>query len=135
MPKSLDEVKSFMDRERLASFATVGSKNEPHVVPVFFTYDEGKVYVQTDRKSVKIRNLLENDNVAIAVYSGEEAVIIRGKGRIIDDAKEFVKRTQDHIDKYKLKLDEQGKDSMGIPLFNENVRCVIEVIPKRIIFW
>jgi nitroimidazol reductase NimA-like FMN-containing flavoprotein (pyridoxamine 5'-phosphate oxidase superfamily) len=135
MPKRLDEVKTFMDRARLASFATVDSNNAPHVVPVFFTYDEGKVYIQTDRKSVKVRNLLRNNNVAIAVYRGEEAVIIRGKARIIDDEKEFIKRTQEHINKYRLKLDEQGRNSMGIPLFDTNVRSVIEVIPKRIIFW
>jgi hypothetical protein len=73
--------------------------------------------------------------MAVAVYSGEEAVIIRGKGRIIDNNKEFIKRTQDHINKYRLKLDEQGRDSMGIPLFDKDVRCVIEVIPKRTIFW
>jgi len=134
MPKSLDEVKSFMDRERLASFVTVNPKSEPHVVPVFFTYGDGKVYVQTDRKSVKVRNLLRNDNVAIAVYSGEEAVIIRGKGRIIEDEGEFFKRTREHIEKYRLKLDEYGRDSMGIPLFDKKVRCVIEVIPKKMIF-
>jgi len=135
MPKRLDEVKTFMDRERLASFATVDSNNAPHVVPVFFTYDEGKVYIQTGRKSVKVRNLLRNNNVAMAVYRGEEAVIIRGKARIIDDEKEFIKRTQEHINKYRLKLDEQSRDSVGIPLFDTNVRSVIEVIPKRIIFW
>jgi nitroimidazol reductase NimA-like FMN-containing flavoprotein (pyridoxamine 5'-phosphate oxidase superfamily) len=113
----------------------VDSNNAPHVVPVFFTYDEGKVYIQTGRKSVKVRNLLRNNNVAMAVYRGEEAVIIRGKARIIDDEKEFIKRTQEHINKYRLKLDEQGRDSVGIPLFDTNVRSVIEVIPKRIIFW
>jgi nitroimidazol reductase NimA-like FMN-containing flavoprotein (pyridoxamine 5'-phosphate oxidase superfamily) len=135
MPKSLDEVKNFMDRQRLASFVTVNPNNEPHVVPVFFTYENGKVYVQTDRKSVKVRNLLRNNNVSVAVYRGEEAVIIRGKARIIDNEKEFIKRTQDHINKYRLKLDEQGRDSMGIPLFDKKVRCVIEVIPKRTMFW
>jgi len=69
-----------MDRERLAIFATVNSSNQPHIVPAFFTYDDGKVYIQTDRNSVRMRNLMRNDNVAVAVYHGEEAVIIRGEG-------------------------------------------------------
>jgi len=135
MPKTQGEVQSFMNQERLASFATVGSKNEPHIVPVFFTYDDGKVYIQTDRNLVKVRNLAINDNVALAVYRGEEAVIIRGRGRVIDNEEEFVKRTQEHIDKYHLRLDEHGRDSLGIPLFDRKVRCVIEVAPKRILFW
>jgi len=135
MPRSLREVQGFMNRERLASFGTVGSQNEPHVVPVFFTYDDGKVYVQSDRGSLKVRNLARNNNVAVAVYREEKAVIIRGKGRVVDSEQEFVKRTQDHIDKYQLKLDEHGRDSLGIPLFNRKVRCVIEVSPKRTLFW
>ena len=135
MPKSLIEVQNFMNQERLASFATVSSNNEPHVVPVFFTYDNGEVYIQTDRSSVKVRNLMRNDNVAVTVYNGEEAVIIRGKALLIDSHKEFIKRTQEHIDKYHLKLDKHGRDSLGIPLFNEKVRCVIEVTPKRLLFW
>jgi len=92
MPRSLKEVKIFMDRERLASFATVSPDNEPQVVPVFFTYEDGKVYVQTDRKSVKVRNILRNSNVAVTVYCGEEAVIIRGKARVIDSSEEFVRK-------------------------------------------
>jgi nitroimidazol reductase NimA-like FMN-containing flavoprotein (pyridoxamine 5'-phosphate oxidase superfamily) len=133
MLKTMDEVKSFMGREGLAAFSTINTRNEPCVVPVFFTYDDGKVYVQTDRNSVKVRNLLKNNRVAIAVYREDEAVIVRGTARIVDD--EEFKRTQEHIGKYGLRLDEQGKDSMGIPLFDSKVRCVVEVSPKRILFW
>ena len=124
-----------MNQERLASFVTVDPKNEPHIVPVFFTYENDKVYIQTVRNSLKVRNLLRNNNVAIAVYKEEEAVIIRGKGRIIDSDEEFITRTQSHIDKYKLRLDKHGRDSLGIPLFDKKIRCVIEVSPKRIIHW
>lgn len=135
MAKTLSEVSSFMRKEWQASFATVGAEGRPHIIPVFFTYNEGKVYVQTDRKSVKVRNLTKNSNVAVAVYRGEEAVIIRGKGKVIADRNEFTKRTQQHIDKYHLQLDEHGRDSMGIPLFDAKIRCVIEVVPERILFW
>jgi len=135
MPKNLQEVKSFMNTQRLASFATVDRKNAPHVVPVFFTYDDGRVHIQTDWEAMKVRNLMENDNAAVAVYSGEEAVIIRGKASIIDSPKEFRKRTQEHIMKYKLRLDEQGRDPLGIPLFNDKIRCVVKVDPKRTRFW
>ena len=135
MPKNLQQVKSFMDKQWLASFATVDRKNAPHVVPVFFTYDDGKVYVQTGRKSVKVRNVSKNSNASVAVYSREEAVIVRGKASIISDSTEFKTRTQEHIAKYKLRLDEQGRDSLGIPLFNDTIRCVVEVTPERTLFW
>ncbi|MDH5746787.1 MAG: pyridoxamine 5'-phosphate oxidase family protein [Candidatus Bathyarchaeota archaeon] len=135
MPSNMKEVQSFMDGHSLASFVTVSLENAPHVVPVFFTYEDGKVYVQTGRNSVQVRNLLKNNNVAVAVYSDQESVIIKGKGRIIEDDKDFVKRTEDHISKYRLKLDKQGRDSVGIPLFDKKIRCVIEVTSNRIMFW
>lgn len=135
MPKSQSAVSNFMQKEWLASFATVDAEGRPHIVPVFFTYDEGKVYVQTDRRSVKVRNLARNGNVAVAVYRGEEAVILRGKGKIIADRNDFIKRTQEHIDKYRLQLDEHGRDSMGIPLFDAKIRCIVEVVPEKILFW
>jgi len=93
MLKNLADVKRFMGQERLASFATVDDANRPHVVPVFFTYSNGKVHVQADQKSLKVRNLRRNQNVAIAVYHDEEAVIIRGKGSVIKSESEFIKRT------------------------------------------
>lgn len=57
------------------------------------------MYVQTDMDSVKVRNLSRNNSASVAVYSREEAVIMRGKERIIESDKEFVERTQDHINK------------------------------------
>lgn len=84
---------------------------------------------------MKVRNLIRNSYVAVAVYREEEAVIIRGRGRVVDSEEEFVRRTQNHIDKYRLRLDEHGRDSLGIPMFNGKVRCVIEVTPERVLFW
>jgi len=135
MPKNKKEAQNYMETQALASLATVGSNDEPHVVPVFFTYENGKVYVQADRRSVKVKNLLNNNKVAVAVYSGEEAVILRGRARIVEDDEEFARRTKDHIAKYHLKLDKNGKDSLGIPLFDKSIRCVVEVTSEYSTFW
>ncbi|MBE0411176.1 MAG: pyridoxamine 5'-phosphate oxidase family protein [Anaerolineales bacterium] len=137
MPSSMSEVEGFLQRERVAAFCTVDSNNKPHAVPVFFTYDNGKLYIQTNRKSVKVHNLLTNSNVAITVYSGEfgeQAVVIRGQACIVGDD-EFVIRTQEHIRKYQLQLDEQGRDNLGIPLFDSRTRCVLEITLEHLKFW
>jgi nitroimidazol reductase NimA-like FMN-containing flavoprotein (pyridoxamine 5'-phosphate oxidase superfamily) len=135
MPKTSEDVQNFMGRERLASFVTVAFHNKPHIVPVFFTYEDGRVFVQTDRTSAKVRNLMQNSNVAVAVYRDEEAVVINGKARVIEDEGEFVKRTQDHVDKYRLRLNAEGRDSLGIPLFDRSIRCVIEIKAEKVRFW
>ncbi len=48
--------------------------------------------MQTERASVKVRNLTANGKVAVAIY-------------------------------------------IGIPLFDDRVRCVVEVTAERLIFW
>ena len=150
LPKSLADVEGFLDNEWVACLATVDARSRPHVVPVWFTYDQGEVYVQTDRKSVKVKNLSLNPYVAVAMYNyRDEAVVIRGKAQIIKDEEVFRKHTQAHMDKYNrlfnkvrgtkdveyIKLDKQGRDNMGIPLFDPKIRCVIEVTPTKILFW
>jgi nitroimidazol reductase NimA-like FMN-containing flavoprotein (pyridoxamine 5'-phosphate oxidase superfamily) len=135
MPKTSEGVQNFMGRERLASFVTVAFNNKPHIVPVFFTYEDGRVFVQTDRTSAKVRNLMQNSNVAVAVYRDEEAVVINGKARVIEDKGEFMKRTQDHVDKYRLRLNAEGEDSLGIPLFDRSIRCVVEIKAEKVRFW
>lgn len=149
MPKSLKDIAAFLNDEWIACIATVDAQNRPHVVPIWFTYDDGKTHIQTDRKSVKARNLLKNPQVAVAVYNNrDEAVVIRGKDHIVENEGAFQKLTQLHLDKYNrlfnkvrgtadieyIKLDEKGRDSMGIPLFDFKTRCVIEVTPETIKF-
>jgi nitroimidazol reductase NimA-like FMN-containing flavoprotein (pyridoxamine 5'-phosphate oxidase superfamily) len=135
MLKTLEDVQKFMDRERLASFVTVGLNDKPHIVPVFFTYKNSRVYVQTDRTSAKVRNLMRNSNVAVAVYREEEAVVINGNAKVIQDEVEFVKRTREHVDKYRLRLNAEGRDSLGIPLFDKSIRCIVEIKAEKIRFW
>jgi nitroimidazol reductase NimA-like FMN-containing flavoprotein (pyridoxamine 5'-phosphate oxidase superfamily) len=109
MPKTLSEVSAFMKQVGLAIFTTADARLRPHAVPVFFTFDDGRVYIQSDRRSVKVRNLKKNDNVAIVVSRGDEAVILRDRGRIVDGEDEFVRRTQEHIEKYHLRFDKQAE--------------------------
>jgi nitroimidazol reductase NimA-like FMN-containing flavoprotein (pyridoxamine 5'-phosphate oxidase superfamily) len=133
MPATKRQMQAFMKRQRLATFCTVGPGSTPHAVPVWFSYSGGAVYVQTDRNSVKVRNLLRNPRVCIAVYDGDEAVIITGIARLLP-LQQFRRRTAEHVRKYGLRLDEQGRDSMGIPLFDADMRCVVEVVLAKLRF-
>jgi hypothetical protein len=45
---------------------------------------------------------------------------------MIDDDSEFLKRTQDYIDKYQLQLDEHGRNSIGISLFDKMFAALLK---------
>lgn len=149
MPKTASQVSSFLSMQWVATLATVDASGKPYAVPVWFTYDDGKLHVHTDRKSKKVRNIELNRHAAVAIYNmHDEAVVIRGTARLISRKEEFRRLTQANIDKYNrlyniahntreveyIKLDANGRDSMGIPLFNSKVRCIIEVKPGKIRF-
>jgi nitroimidazol reductase NimA-like FMN-containing flavoprotein (pyridoxamine 5'-phosphate oxidase superfamily) len=134
MPALREEIDQFMKTEWLATLATVDAECQPHLVPVYFTYDGEKVYIQTDRASVKVRNLLANPQVAVAVCRGEEAVVLQGTAAIAGPD-EFRARTWEYIYKYTLQIDENGRDTMGIPLFDEQFRCVVVICVDKILFW
>jgi pyridoxamine 5'-phosphate oxidase family protein len=63
-----DEV-DFLIQGRLARVATVSGVGQPHVVPVVYEFD-GRAFYFTGwnlEKSLKFRNLLENNKVALVV--------------------------------------------------------------------
>jgi len=134
MPRTKSQLRPFMMREPLATLCTVGPRHAPHAVPVWFTYKAGRAFVQTDRKSVKVRNIQRDPRVCFTVYKEDEAVVLFGTAAVVPEA-EFNTRTAEHIRKYGLRLDKQGRDSLGIPLFDHRVRCVIKITPDRVLYW
>ncbi len=74
---------SLMNSEemKMIHVATVKPSGEPHVVPVLALFYDGKVYFSADRDSVKVRNILNNNNVAAITADSYKAVVIEGKAR------------------------------------------------------
>ena len=64
--------------------ATVHASGAPHLVPVWFTYVAGLVYVCTERTTVKVRNVGSHPQVAVSLESGDQALIATGSGRIVE---------------------------------------------------
>ena len=75
-----------MDSEemKMIHLATVKPSGRPHVVPVLALYYDGKIYFATDRHSVKVTNILNNNNVAAITADGYRSTITEGKARILD---------------------------------------------------
>ena len=66
----------------------------PHIVPVAYIYDKGKVIFVTDYGTRKYKNLEVNKNISVVVDvydpSGEnKAIVLRGKAVIVERGAEF----------------------------------------------
>jgi hypothetical protein len=65
--------------------ATTRPDGRPHVMPVWGVWTNEEVVFATDRRSRKARNLAENRHVIVHLESGDEAIILEGTARKVDD--------------------------------------------------
>jgi nitroimidazol reductase NimA-like FMN-containing flavoprotein (pyridoxamine 5'-phosphate oxidase superfamily) len=99
--------------------ATVRSDHTPHLVPIWFVWVGGKIYLCTGADSVKVRNLLTNPDVSLALEDGSLPVVIEGRAQPIGSAPGPV------VDAFKEKYD---WNIVTDTEYNQ----VVEVKPKRI---
>jgi PPOX class probable F420-dependent enzyme len=76
-----DEVRRFLDTERVARLATADARGRPHLVPVVYAFQGDRVFIPIDRKPKKhadpralrrVRNLCENPRASLLVDHYEE---------------------------------------------------------------
>lgn len=65
-------------------FSSVRQNGRPHLVPVWFVWHADRIYIGTDPKSIKIRNIRRNRKVALALEDGEHPVICEGSARLLE---------------------------------------------------
>jgi PPOX class probable F420-dependent enzyme len=78
------------DIQRLQSqqviwLASVRPDGRPHLVPIWFVWLEGKIYLGTDPASVKVRNLRANPEVSLALEDGVQPLICEGSARLLEE--------------------------------------------------
>lgn len=64
-------------------FGSVRAGGRPHLVPVWFIWHDEKIYISTDKKSVKVRNILHNPQVVVALEDGNHPIIGEGTARLL----------------------------------------------------
>jgi general stress protein 26 len=76
------QVEEFLSKSKLnLLLGTIDQKGEPNVHPVWYYYENGKLYVETSKSSKKVKNIKNNNTVYFCIddekipYKG-----VRGKG-------------------------------------------------------
>lgn len=63
--------------------ATVRPDGQPHLVPLWFAWHEGQIFLCTRPGSIKMRNLAHNPLVALSLESGTSPLICEGRAALI----------------------------------------------------
>ncbi len=134
-----DPVQVRLREARVARLATADAKGCPHVVPVCYVYDGGVFYTPLDRKPkreaperlVRVRNILENPQVALIVdeYSEEWGklwyILVRGTAELLQEGRE----REEACRLLKVKYPQYAAGVLP------ETAPVIRITPDRIIAW
>ena len=80
------QVEQRLTTERNIWLATVRSDGRPHLVPVWFVWLDQKIFICTESKSLKARNILGNPNIAAALEDGDKPIVLEGLAKPIEQA-------------------------------------------------
>lgn len=66
------------------ALGTVTSDGRPRVAPVIALFYSGELYIPTVRTALRTRHVLNNPNISLSVYEGNDfAIIVHGRGSVI----------------------------------------------------
>lgn len=68
-----------LEREQNIWLASTRPTGRPHLVPLWFVWAGGCIYLCVGSASVKMRNLAANPAVSLALESGSAPVVIEGR--------------------------------------------------------
>lgn len=92
MPKRRDQVAmtqkgiwDFIESQKTIQVATINKDGTPHLMPLWFAIEDGRIVLETFTKSQKVKNLERDDRISILFEDGDRYEKLRGvsiKGRV-----------------------------------------------------
>lgn len=138
-PEKKAFIDEFLEQPLIARIATADATGQPHVVPVWYTWDGESLWISSFSNTRKINDLAENPKIAvsidIAVPDGEtKAVIFEGVAELVREPRDFLRHHFTWI--YKRYLGEQGVLADSPQEWIEDPHnLLIKLTPDQIYTW
>jgi len=125
----------FLKTQKILRLSTIDKNNFPHITPVWYIFSGRKIYIGTDTKSQKIKNLEKNNHVSFCVDVGVNApniygVMGQGIANIILEMPKAKKIAKKILLKYFKTLENKSAKELL-----EDTDCIIEIIPQKYSKW
>ncbi len=135
---SEEEVRDFLEQQRVVICATNGRRGWPHLMPLWYVVRDGTVWAWTYAKSQKVRNLERDDRATLQVEDGVRYEELRG---VMIEAQTVIHRDTDLVTEFGMELFERyGSGATGAD-FQDSVRAqaskrvALEFVEQRIATW
>ena len=131
----MSKLTEFLKKEKILHLATIDDKCTPHIIPVWYLYSMKKIYVGTNTRTQKAKNIKVHKKVSFCVDVGVSApnifgVMGKGTAKLLRE-KSIVNRIAKRILlRYFKSLDNKSARELL-----EDTDCIIEIIPKEFSNW
>ena len=125
----------FLKSQKILRLATIDSKKNLHIVPVWYEFRDNKFYVGTNTRTKKVRNIMKNQKVSFCVDVGVKSpdifgVMGVGKARLILERKQVSSITKRILKRYFKNLNEKAAQELL-----DDTDCIIEILPRKTTVW
>ena len=125
----------FLKKEKILHLATIDEKNSPHIVPVWYLYSAKKIYVGTNTKTQKAKNIKIHKKVSFCVDVGVNSpnifgVMGKGTAKLLKEKIIVNKIAKKILLRYFKSLDNKSAKELL-----EDTDCIIEILPKEFSNW
>ena len=131
----MSELIKFLKKEKILHLATIDEKNNPHIVPVWYLYSSKKIYIGTNTRTQKAKNIKNHKKVSFCVDVGVNApkifgVMGKGTAKLLKE-KSTVRRIAKRILLRYFKTLECKSPRELL----DDTDCIIEISPKEFTYW
>src|SRR6267378_5383293 len=125
----------FLKSQKILRLATIGSRNNPHIVPVWYEFRNNRFYVGTNTRTRKAKNIKKNPKISFCVDVGIKSpdifgVMGIGKARLILERKQISSIAKRILKRYFKNLN--GKAAQELL---DDTDCIIEISPRKTTIW
>ena len=129
MPMFDSKAEAFLNEVHFARLATVKKNGAPHLTPIWYMYEDGKLLVNTTPSRVKYRNIEREPRVSLLVDDAYSYLIVEGRARV---AKERDAKRDIETLAIRYHGEDKGRKSAR-EIYWKMPRVSLEIMPERII--
>ena len=125
----------FLKSQKVLRLATIGKNKAPHIVPVWYLYSAKKIYIGTNTKTQKAKNIKANKHASFCVDVGVNApniygVMGQGDANLILEKNKVKSIAKKILSRYFKTLENKSAKELL-----DDTDCIIQITPKKISIW
>jgi len=125
----------FLKSQKILRLATIDDDKTPHIVPLWYLYSTKKIYVGTNTKTRKAKNVKRNRRVGFCVDVGVNApniygVMGQGNASLIVEKSKVKRIAKRILLRYFSDIENRSAKELL-----DDTDCIIEIVPEKLSVW